>query len=98
MNHPFIPSLFGFKALFARTSPIPAGDGVFSIGTRGLFGSRDPFPAHQAIAFVPKALKEGQDVFGHFQEKRSRVTHHFSGHLIDLPSDRLDPGPDESIV
>jgi hypothetical protein len=84
-NHPSIPSLFGFRALFARTSPLPAGDGVFSIGTRGFFGSRDPFPTHQTIAFVPKTLKEAQDIFGHFQEKRSRVTHHFSGHLIDLP-------------
>ena len=49
--------------------------------------------AHQPIASFPKRLKERQDIFGHLEEKGSRMTHHFPGHLVDLPADRLDLSP-----
>ncbi len=56
-------------------------------------GSRDPFPTHQTVASFPEKLEEGQKIFRHLEEKGARVTHHFPGHLVDLPAHRLDLGP-----
>ena len=91
------PAFWRFQDALCTETPVPTGYGVISIGKRGIFGSRDSLLAHQPIASFPKRLKERQDIFGHLQKKRSRVTHHLPGHLVDLPADRLDLGSNERV-
>jgi hypothetical protein len=51
-------------------------------GRAGWIRSRDSFPEKKTQTFLPKSLKEGENIRSHLQDDGPRMVNHFSGNLV----------------